>query len=345
MKMYLVGKRQSLRAVFLCATFGIMLSGCSLPLLQTDVPEPTVVPQPPPTPAPSVDDGVVDVTPKPVIHEPEQSPKVAIVLSSRVPAYEDVALELGGLLEDFEIYDLSDKSLTQKDAFDAIHSSGFQVVVAVGLRAATFARSITDMPVIYSQVFNIGENNLNGDNLKGVAAIPPLEMQLKAWRQINPDLRDVGAILGDGHDRLIEEAKRSTEAQDMKLHYRIAKSDRETLYLFTRLVSEIDGFWLFPDNRILSSSVLRQMMNYAARHQVQVAVFNDSLLTLGAAISSTSVNADIAETIASVITDVISDDMATIPAMTSLSKISVRTKSKLTQQAAQDAAESFGGSR
>lgn len=269
--------------------------------------------------------------------------KVAIVISSRIPAYENVAVALSELLDEADLYDLSDKSLTQKDAFDAIHNSGAKVVVAVGLRAATFAQSFTELPVVFSQVFN--DNNLTGENLKGVAAIPPLEMQLQAWREINPELRNIGAILGEGHDRLIEEAIRAADANGMHLHYRLAKSDRETLYLFTRLVSDIDGFWLFPDNRILSSSVLREMLAYATRHRVQVAVFNDSLLALGAAISTTSVNADIAQTIVTVIKSVTNGEAASVPVRTPLSKIDVRTNSGLIQSVAQHASSESEGAR
>lgn len=260
--------------------------------------------------------------------------KVAIVLSSRIPAYENVAVALSELLDEVDLYDLSDKSLTQKDAFDAILNSGARVVVAIGLRAATFAQSITELPVVFSQVFN--DNKLSGENLKGVAAIPPLEMQLQAWREINPQLRNIGAILGEGHDHLIEEAISATDANGMHLHYRLAKSDRETLYLFTRLVSDIDSFWLFPDNRILSPSILRQMLAYATRHRVQVAVFNDSLLALGAAISTTSVNTDIAQTIVSVVKSVTSGEAASVPVRTPLSEIDVKTNSRLAQSVAQD---------
>jgi ABC-type uncharacterized transport system substrate-binding protein len=335
------GNRPSLRAGLLLVVLGVLLSGCSLLPQTTDVAEPTVItPQLPPTP--SVDIRVSGPVPEPVIEEPEPTPvppepvvlKVAIVLSSRVPAYENVAVALSELLDDVDLYDLSDKSLTQKDAFDAIHNSGARVVVAVGLRAATFAQSITELPVVFSQVFNT--NNLSGENLTEVAAIPPLEMQLQAWRKINPELRNVGAILGEGHEHLIEEAIRATDANDMRLHYRLAKSDRETLYLFTRLVSDIDGFWLFPDNRILSSSVLREMLAYATRHKVQIAVFNDSLLALGAAISTTSVNADIAQTIVSVVKIVTSGEVASVPVRTPLSKIDVKMNPALIQTVAQE---------
>ena len=346
------GERRSLRAGFLLVAFGLVLSGCSLFVPAPEVPNPIVTPQLPPTPEPvtTIDNTVAEPAPRPVIVEAELPPpepvvlKVAIVLSSRVPAYEDVAVALGELLENFDIYDLSDKSLTQKDAFDGIHNSGARVVVAVGLRAATFARSITELPVVFSQVFNVNDNKLVGENLKGVAAIPPLEMQLNAWREISPDLKNIGAILGRGHERLIEEAVQATDANDIRLHYRLATSDRETLYLFTRLASDIDGFWLFPDNRILSSSILRQMLDYAARHQVQVAVFNDSLLALGAVISTTSVTANIAQTIVSVINNVASGNLESVSVMTPLSEIDVRTGHTLVQSVAQDATENSGES-
>ena len=341
--MLLIANHSSIRSGLLLAVFALLLSGCSLILPSPDTPEPVVTPQlpptpmPMPTPVPTAEPAPVEpVVPAEVIEPEPAATKVAIVLSGRVPAYENVVIELTGLLDDFEIYDLSDRSITQKEAFDAIRNNGAQAVVAVGLRAATFCQAFTDLPVVFSQVFNVSENDLDGENFKGVAAIPPLAMQLKAWQQLSPELKSIGTIIGEGHDDLIDEAMLAAHANDLSLHHRIAKSDRETFYYFTRLAPVIDGFWLFPDNRILSASVLRRMLDYAARHGVQVAVFNDSLLSLGAAISTTSVNADIAQTIVSVITSAVRGDMDAIPDMTPLSEIGVRTNSLAAPQVAQE---------
>jgi len=348
---YLIANHSSIRAGLLLGAFALILSGCSLLLPSPDAQDPIIEPQLPPSPVivPTADESVADPAPRPVVVEPVQPDpvvlKVAIVLSGRVPAYENVALELGGLLEDFDIYDLSDRSLTQKDAFDAIQQSGASVVVAVGLRAAKFARAVTDIPVIFSQVFNVSGNELDGENVRGVAAIPPLSMQLEAWRQLNPELRSIGAILGEGHDSLIEEAIHATDANDLHMHYRIAKSDRETLYHFTRLAPVIDGFWLFPDNRILSATVLRQMMEYAGHHGIQVAVFNDSLLSLGAAISTTSIHADVAKSILSIITSAVAGELESVPGITPLSEISVRTNAPVVSQVALEEGEKKQESR
>ena len=337
-----MANRSSIRSGLWLAVFAMLMSGCSLILPSRETPNPVVTPQlpPTPTPVPTADPAPVEPVPAPEVTEPAlpepAATKVAIVLSARVPAYENVAIELTGLLDNFEIYDLSDRSLTQKEAFDAIRDNGAQAVVAVGLRAATFCQAITDLPVIFSQVFNVSENDIDGENFKGVAAIPPLAMQLTAWLQLSPELSSIGAIIGEGHDDLIDEAMLAAEGNGLTLHHRIVKSDRETLYHFTRLAPNIDGFWLFPDNRILSAIVLRSMLDYAAQHGVQVAVFNDSLLSLGAAISTTSVNADIAQTIVSVINSAVRGDMESIPDITPLSEIGVRTNSLASPQVAQE---------
>jgi ABC-type uncharacterized transport system substrate-binding protein len=199
------------------------------------------------------------------------------------------------------------------------------VVVAIGLRAAIVAKSYSQVPVVFCQVFNIAENDLTSAQVKGVSALPPFGLQIEAWRKLNPDLKDIGAILGSGHESLLDEAGNAAESAGLTLHYRIARSDRETLYMFNRLTPDIDGFWLFPDNRILSPAVLRKILSYASRHSVQVAVFNPALLDLGATLSVSSVDADIASTVVSVARRIVKSDSNSVPDVTPLNKIEVQT--------------------
>ncbi len=262
----------------------------------------------------------------PVVSKPEPFlQRVAIVLSDRQPAYENIAAELGELLEDYLIYDLTDKSLTPRGVFSNIADFDAGLVIAIGMRAATVANAYSQVPVVFCQVFNIADIDLDSDNLKGVAALPPLAMQVAAWQELNPGLRNVGAIVGGGHEDLIDEASKAADSAGLTFHYRIARSDRETLYMFNRLALGIDGFWLFPDNRILSPMVLRQMLSYASRHRVQVAVFNPALLDFGAALSTTPVDSDIAATVVSVAHRVMRGDGESIPTVTPLNAIDVQT--------------------
>jgi ABC-type uncharacterized transport system substrate-binding protein len=300
----------------------LFFSGCAIIAQQPESTPDVAATGVEPAPAPDV----AKHPPLPVISEPERySQRVAIVLSDRKPAYENVATELGKLLDDYSIYDLTDQSLTPRGVFSSIADFDAGLVIAIGLHAATVANAYSQVPVVFCQVFNVSEIESRTEKLKGVAALPPLAMQVAAWQDLNPGLSHVGAILGSGHEDLIEEATRAAESAGLTLHYRFARSDRETLYMFNRLTPEIDGFWLFPDNRVLSPSVLRQMLGYASRHRVQVAVFNPALLDFGAALSATSVDSDIAETVITVAHRVVRGDGHSIPAVTPLNEIDVRT--------------------
>jgi len=260
--------------------------------------------------------------------EPQQAivNRVAIVLSNRNPAYDSVAMELGNLLQHHALYDLSDSNESPQTVFASVIEADPEVIVAIGLQAAKAAKAFSEAPVVFCQVFNYADNDLISERVAGVAAIPPLDLQLAAWKQLNPDIRSIGAILGAGHEALIREALIATEVNDVVLHHRIANSDRETLFLFNQLLPNIDGFWLFPDNRILSPSVLKRMLDYAARYGVEVTVFNDSLLDLGATISATSVSSDIAARILSVLDQLLSDEGRMYSGIVPLQEIDIKMR-------------------
>ena len=246
--------------------------------------------------------------------------------------FSQVTPELADVLEDHSIYDLSDRSLSVRQVFKSIEAEKATAIVAIGLRAALVAKNFAKVPVVFCQVFNIDENELVSDQRKGIAAIPPLDLQMQAWVRIDPELKNVGAILGEGHDALISEARTAAGSAGVKLHHQVVGSDRETLYVFNRLVPDIDGFLLFPDNRVLSRNVLVEMLSYASRHQVPVAVFNESLLSLGATFSASAVNADIASSIVIVLDKLANDQAASVPGITPLNEIEIQLNESMVRK-------------
>jgi ABC-type uncharacterized transport system substrate-binding protein len=291
-----------------------MLSGCSVLFPDPADYEPTVVIEPP---APTV-------KPKPRVALP-QLPSVAIVLTSDQPAYADVAREVANYFTDYDVYDLSDRSRPPVSVLRLINDSESRVVIAVGLRAAQSSVAMAQTPVVFAQVFNHQDHDLLTENSRGIAALPPLDAQLAAWKKIDPTIKRIGAIIGEGHGDLIVEAELAAQRHDMELHIKVAHSDQETLYFFRRMIRDIDGFWLFPDNRILSARVLQQMLNNANRQQVPVAVPNESMLAMGGSISISTVASDIARTIVKVIRQIQAGKLDQIPPISPLSEIRVKT--------------------
>jgi ABC-type uncharacterized transport system substrate-binding protein len=329
-------------AVRLASVVGLLLlHGCAL---FEPEPVPDVV-----EPAPEV----VEI-PEPVVEVPESAPEpeppaaappppprqVAIVLSSRQPAYEDVASELSARLDDVAVYDLDDRSQPPVVAFRQINDSRTDAVVAIGLRAARSSVAMSQVPVIFSQVFNYTDHGLVTANSRGVSALPPLDAHLDAWKKLDPTLARVGMIIGSGHEALRAEAEIAAQDHGVELQIREAGSDQETLYHFKRMIHEIDGFWLFPDNRILSPRVLTEILQQANRRHIPVAVSNDAMLQLGAAISVSTVAADIAATILQVLERIRAGEIDAIPPLTQLSEVRVVTNdAHMKPEVAADAAD------
>lgn len=324
---------------------GVLAVSLSLVACVTNPPEP-----PPPEPVAGEEPQFIDVgpplqpAPLPRPLAPPPLPEVAIILTSRQPAYEQVANELGAQLEKFTIYDLSDRSQPPVTAFRQINDSETAAVVAIGLRAAKSSLSMAKVPVVFSQVFNYEQNGLVTENSRGVAALAPLDAHLAAWKKVDPTLASVGMIIGTGHEDLVTEAEIAADKNGVDLHIVRTESDQETLYHFKRMIREIDGFWLFPDNRVLSPRVLRDMLEQANRRQVPVAVSQEAMLPMGAAISISTVASDIAATIVEILNKINAGRIDEIPSLSGLSEVRVVTNDALLKpHVSADAAQGSGG--
>lgn len=311
-----------LRLTMLC--FALGLSGCSL---LPQEPEPTPIPEAiepeteievlPPLPAPAPKSTTRVSTPPPL-------PSLAIVMTSGIAAYAEVATELSKRFETNAIYNLAEDERPPVNILRLINDSDSGVIVAIGLRAARSSVALASKPVVFSQVFNYQE--LLGENSRGVSAVAPLDAQVAAWKELDPSISRVGVIIGEGHDSLIEDARLAAERHGVELLVHTAGSDQETLFIFKRMIHNIDGFWLFADNRVLSPRSLQLMLSTANQQKVSVLVPAESMLAMGASVSIGSVTADIAETITTVVRQIEAGEIQDVPAISQLSEIRVVTR-------------------
>src|SRR5690606_5465593 len=191
-----------------------------------------------------------------------------------------------------------------------------------GSEATAFARALA-VPLVFCQVFDHHELLQAKRPVWGVAAMPPIRLQLAAWRTLDPSLERVAMIVGASHASFAETAVAAGQELGLVVSFEVAASDRETSYLFKRVAPQVDGVWLPPDGRILSPAVLRELLDYAAGHGVGVAVGNDGLLGWGALFSATATPADIARTVRSVVTRIATGRTDELPLLTPLSELEV----------------------
>ncbi len=252
---------------------------------QIITPEPPPVPEPKPAPLPEV----AIETPVPL--------NVAIIISRDIENHNHLSSEIGrlitlkgGTFKPLYLYQQSAAEVIQQ-----IKREQHQQVVAIGLDAAKAAKMLQQIPVVFCQIYNYQDYNLVTEHLKGVSLVPSVDQQFKAWKTIVPELKQVGVITGDGKQPFIEQATQSAAVRGITLISHTVKNDKEMWEEFRRLIPQVDGFWLLPDNRILSKRTLRNVVAYSTKHTTPLFTVNELLLEAGAMISATQVDSDIAE--------------------------------------------------
>jgi hypothetical protein len=320
-------RRAALRATV--AVAGLALAGCAIlndpppaeptaPIVEAASPPEVAVatPAPPPAPAPA---------PRP---RPPAPRDVVVLFQEGSAGYSEIAARIVEELPAarYRAVLVPIHASDSDDLLAPLTALRPSLAIAVGREAAEFSREyLAATPLVFCQVFNYQEFLSAGKPVWGVSPLPPLALHLRGWMSVDPSRRRIGLIVSDTHSTLVDEAVAVAAAGGpVEFKHEVSSSDRETLYLFKRLAAQVDGFWLVPDNAILSPNVLRELLSYALAHDIGVLVFNDALLSWGALMSATSTTADVARGVRSVLDRVAAGATKELPAMTALSEIELR---------------------
>ncbi len=247
----------------------LAVAGCSL---QTPRPEPrSHVPVLP------------DHTPVPELEAlPQKQPPVAVVLSAETPLYRSVADALGK--GDWVFYVLHGGDGDGDEVLARLRRAGHHRAIAVGRRALHLLAA-TQLDVVYCQVFEPTAAEVvapDGRLRRGVAPLPDFGAQIDAWRLRQPTLERLGIITGAAYRDVGDYLQAAAQARGLTLQRAVVGSDKELLYVFRRMVPEIDGYVLYPDTSVLSPEAIHELLDYARKHQVQVLTYSPAIYRLGA---------------------------------------------------------------
>lgn len=320
----------------------LMLSGCSLVDRASHPIEPSGATEPAIAPPPEQPVAAEPVTAEPIDTIPVPDPiRVAILLSDDVPYYVAVAQQISqrGPQHDYLTINLNRNVALDAKMLEKVKAFDPEQIVAVGLNAAKAGQQFADTPMVFCQVFNFADHELLSPTTNGVKLLPPFSLQFELWKDLHPDLRVAGIIIGAGQESLVAEIQNAAAEHNVELLTRRVVSDSEALFVFKRLTPKIQGFLLLPDSRVLSPRVLRDIVAYGRKHGTQTVVFNPQLLQLGADISFTSKDSDIADTVLRII-DGTPEKRATRPSrMTALSTLRVAISPEVAEKLSARTAE------
>jgi ABC-type uncharacterized transport system substrate-binding protein len=311
------GRARRLGLAGLLGGVAILAAGCiyvppTAPVEAPPPPEPVVVEPEPAPPPPPVE--------APVAPAPRPKPRTAILVSDDIPEYMRIAEDIRQRdTEHMTVYNLDGLPANAERTLAELGATADRVI-AIGLLAATVGRR-ADKPMVFCQVYNYQDYDLLSPTSKGVQLLPPFGLQLEAWKSLAPQLRRIGIVTGPSQEALVAEIQHVVDRAGLTLTVANVQSDQEALLAFKGMTQAIDGFWLLPDNRILSPEVVREIMSYGAKHRKQVVVFANSLLGLGALMSVTSDEHDVADRVLARFANMSENGQLRGPDMQQLTKI------------------------
>jgi len=222
--------------------------------------------------------------------------EVVILVSENIPAYNKVAKALAKQLGTRgSIRYLGSSPFENIKTLAAYKDDEHKQFVSIGLNASVAAKTLADRQVVFCQVFNYQDSELLTGKHKGVSMMPSMPKTFGAWRALAPDITDIGVISGPGLEDMMQTARAAARSYGITLHHEVVNSDKEYQYAYKEMADKVQGYWLLPDNRVLSGNILNDVMTFSVRNSKLVEVFSEELLDLGGIFSSASEPQDIAQ--------------------------------------------------
>jgi putative ABC transport system substrate-binding protein len=162
------------------------------------------------------------------------------------------------------------------------------VIVAVGLKAALFARDrLPHVPLVFCVVPNFEHFDLAGASITGVSADVPPERELAALRTALPGVKRVGLIYGRGTGAaLARRAHAAADAAGMTL-VESAISDLSGLQkVALDLIGQVDALWFPADPTVATPEAFRTLLELSLERRKPLLVFSESLVRSGALVAA-----------------------------------------------------------
>jgi ABC-type uncharacterized transport system substrate-binding protein len=195
------------------------------------------------------------------------------------------------------IHELERNRRTDRRVLATLARNKQDIVITIGSGAAQLAHRFVDRPVYIAQTYHLPPGFHRHKNQRVVSVIPAPASVLSQFHLLDKRTKRLGVITGSGSQALVAELRRAAAGRGLQLVSREAKTDREFLYEAQRLSSQVDAYWLLPDERILSATAIRQFMRIAVKRGKPVIAFNPNLLKLGALLSVESNEGQVARKI------------------------------------------------
>jgi len=181
-------------------------------------------------------------------------------------------------------YTLSDSEVSNIP--DEIHSRKPELVLTIGLRALILAKSIHDVPIVYSMVSNPKPLISRRTNITGVSMDISANKQLSAFINGIPGIKSIGIIYDPNRSsELFREASDAASSLGIIVNSQAVQDPREVPEAIKIMMDNIDAFWMLPDATVINPESLKYLFLASIKNNIPVLTFSEKYVAKGAMMS------------------------------------------------------------
>jgi len=217
---------------------------------------------------------------------PSRAASVALVRSGPLTPYEQATTAFisayQGRVTSFMLDEADPAGLRQR-----IEAARADVIVAVGLKAALFARDrLPRTPMVFCVVPNCDRFDLAGGWISGVSADVPPDLDLAALKAAAPDVHSVGLLFGRATGAaLARRAHAAADAAGLTLVEAPVSSLSELQKVARDLIGRVDALWIPADPTVATPEAFRTLLELSLAHRKPLLAFSESLVRSGALVA------------------------------------------------------------
>ena len=214
---------------------------------------------------------------------------VVVLLSDSEEAYEQPLAEFKAKIkQEISVYNLQGDIKRAPTIMQSIMSSNPSLILALGAKAAYFAKAATssrqDIPVVFAMVLNWQRYKLMQDqnNIAGIDSDVSSGTQLLSLNLFFPQVKRLGVLYSKTHSETkIDEASRAADLVGMDVvSYPIDRA-KELKQAYRRLIGRVDALWLPTDPVLYTLENVHWLKRQCLKDRLICIGQSDNIVRLG----------------------------------------------------------------
>ena len=178
-------------------------------------------------------------------------------------------------------------NLAEESLQDKLLNTNPLLVYSIGSKAYTqVVSTIKNKPLIFSSMINWRRFNIDS-NTYGVALELPAEMQLFMYSYLFPDIRTLGVLYSENHNKQwFNLAVSQAEEVGLSLYGQIVINTTEISNNLEKLLSKVDALWLISDPVVLhNANQVQQIFDITTTMKKPIFAYNTLFTKYGAVLT------------------------------------------------------------